>query len=90
MDYAPKKESSCGDPRKPLTKYDPNAQRNRLSQAKFRPVARNNSQIHFGESYPRQFVTTSKNMFRGETGQLSGNGSIVANQVKFYHALQGR
>jgi hypothetical protein len=89
-DYAPKRQTSCGDPKKPLVRYDLNAQRNRLRQDIFTPLNRNSSQINFGDKYARQFVTTSQNMFGGETGIQSANRSIVASKVKFYHTLQSR
>jgi len=88
--FEPTKISSCGDQNKPLVKYDPNAQRNRLPQDKFIPKSRNSSNIHFGVKNPRQFVTTNANSYRGETGLQSANRSIVANKVKFYHELQAR
>jgi hypothetical protein len=88
--YEPKKITSCGDSSKPLVKYDPNAQRNRLPQERFMPKSRNSSNIKFGIKYPRQFVTTSGIFYRGETGIQSANRSIVAKKVKFYHELQAR
>lgn len=89
-DFAPKKETSCGDPKKPLVKYDPNAQRNRLPSDPFMPIDRNKSQILSGPRYARQFVTSTKNFHRGETGIQSANNSIVSSKVRFYHSLQAR
>ncbi len=89
-DYEPKSHTSCGDSRKPLTRYHPNAQRNRLAPDKVKLIHRNVSNVRFGDPYPRQFVTSNNNYYRGETGPQSANQAIVANKVKFYHALQSR
>lgn len=89
-DYEPKRETSCGDRNKPLMKYDPNAQRSRLPMKKFVPNQRNASNVPMGSKYSRQFITSNMNTFRGETGIMSSNRSIVASKVKFYHSLQAR
>ena len=89
-DYEPKRITSCGDKNKPLVKYDPNAQRNRLRQDELVMLSRNKSSVGTSAEYARRFVTTNQNVYRGETGIQSQNRSIVASKVKFYHSMQAR
>lgn len=88
-DFSAKKGTSCGSRRKPLERYNPNAQRNRLAPAPIKPRSSNASQIVIGrEKNPRQFVTNAKNTYRGFSGIQSTNASIIAAKTRWYHALQ--
>ena len=89
-DFIAQRETFCGDSKKALTKYTPNAARSRLRQSPFKYPSRNISHVDFGKVYSRQFVTSNQNIFRGESGIQSSNQAIVAQKVSVYHALQAR
>jgi len=80
--------TSCGAKEKPLVPYNPNAPRSRLHQTAPARGWRNESQIIFGESDVRRFVTNHKNYYRGFSGIVSSNPAITAQKTRWYHYLQ--